>query len=129
MFGFSKSNLSTGEATYLLLALLHMHLVGHVRHNEKMDNKLSSRLIQLWLQRHNRNAGFMYRAKMSTAGEAIFLHFMSTHPKNAIPIDSTLEHVEHAVLKPEENPGLVAGAVILLCKTFVIKWGLALENK
>lgn len=123
MFGFSRSNLSRGEATYLLLALLHMHLVGHVQHEERMSNELSSRLIQLWLERHGRRAGFMYRAKMSAAGDAIFLHFVATH--FGLTQGRYLEHIEDALISPEDDPGLVAGSIIMLCKEFVIKWGLA----
>jgi hypothetical protein len=123
MFGFSKSNLSTGEATYLLLALLHMHLLGYVEHNENMSSELSSRLIRLWLHKHGRSAGFMYRAKMSSAGDAMFLHFVATQV--GLTMDQYLEHIEDAVVNPGDYPGLVADSVIVLCRAFVIKWGLA----
>ena len=127
---FSKANLSVSEAGLLLLSLLQAHLMARVRHGERLlGSKYSSTIILNWLQKNNRKAGFLYRTKMSAAGDELFLHVVRNTPPDSLPLARVLDLLEDASRNPPPKDGggygIVVGGLMNLCTAFVLERGLA----
>ena len=85
MFGmFAKPDLTLRERAFLMLHLVHVHLMGYVTHATWPSEDHRATAIDTWLRRRGKKAGVLFRAKISTAADEMSRFLAATLEKEDV---------------------------------------------
>lgn len=126
MFGiFAKPDITLRERSFLMLHLVHVSLMGYLKHKTWLSEDHRAAAIDNWLNRRGKKAGILFRAKISNVADEMARFLVVTQEKE--DVEEIYSFLNSAEESGEHAPAHVANAVARLldeCELALIAKGL-----